>query len=74
MRAKRSKIRGERFWKQDLEEQEVSIYRSSDGKRLFFTANPGVSLAQQSFSISPTGAQVAILSDTAISLYQVAKP
>ena len=74
VRAQKSKSHGEHFRKEDLKEQEISIYRPTDGKRLFFTAGPGVSLAQQSFAISPTGAQIAILSDAAISLYQVAKP
>ncbi len=62
------------FGKKVLTEQEVSIYRSSDGKRLFLTANPGVSLARQSFAISPAGDQLAVLSDSTISLYQIAKP
>ena len=74
VRAQKTKSHGEHFRKEDLKEQEISIYRPTDGKRLFFTAGSGVSLAQQSFAISPTGAHIAILSDAAISLYQVAKP
>ena len=74
VRANNAVSRGDLFFKQDLKEQEVSVYRSSDGKRLFFTTNPGVSLAAQSFALSPTGAQLAILSDLTISLYPIAKP
>ncbi len=66
--------RGSLFSKSDLAEQKISIYRSKDGKRLFSTASPGVSLVQQSFAISPTGDQLAALSDTAISVYEVGKP
>jgi hypothetical protein len=68
-----SKARGQTFKKQDLKEQEVSVYRASDGKRLFFSLNPDVSLAEQSFALSPDGAQLAILSGVNISLYPIAK-
>jgi hypothetical protein len=55
----------------DVERQQVGIYRASDGKRLLSTVSPGVSQTQQSFALSPEGDQVAVLSDTAISVYQV---
>ena len=58
----------------DLEEQQVGIYRVNDGKRLFSTVSPGVSLTQQSFALSPQGDQLAVLSDRAISVYQVPQP
>jgi hypothetical protein len=74
VRAHYSRSRGERFHKQDLKEQEVSVYRTSDGKRLFITNEPGVSLAEQSFALSPAGNQLAILSDATLSLYPVTKP
>ncbi|WP_260737475.1 hypothetical protein [Tunturiibacter lichenicola] len=74
VRAHYARSRGERFHKQDLKEQEVSVYRTSDGKRLFITNEPGVSLAEQSFALSPAGNQLAILSDATLSLYPVIKP
>jgi hypothetical protein len=66
-----SKSRGQVFRKEDLREQEISVYRATDGKRLFLTASPGVSLAEQSFALSPTGHQLAVLSDATISLYSI---
>ncbi len=66
--------RGELFSKKDLVEQRISVYRSKDGKRLFSTGTPGVSLVQQAFAISPTGDQLAALTDTNIAVYAVAKP
>lgn len=67
---------GTNYEKKDLTGQEVSIYRSSDGKRLFSVVDSGVSFARQAFTISPTGDQLAVLSNTQISLYPVtnAKP
>jgi hypothetical protein len=73
VRAYFSKAHGQTFKKNDLKEQEVSVYRASDGKRLFFSLNPDVSLAEQSFALSPDGAQLAILSGVNISLYPIAK-
>jgi hypothetical protein len=66
-----SKSPGQVFRKEDLQEQEVSVYSATDGKRLFLTANHGVSLAEQSFALSPTGHQLAVLSDATISLYSI---
>src|ERR1700733_12826479 len=73
VRANNAVSRGDHFYKQDLKEQEVSVYRASDGKRLFFTASPGISLAEQSFALSPNGTQLAVLSDLTISLYPIPK-
>ena len=69
VRSIQSKARGERFHKEDLHEQEISIYRIADGKRLFITVDPSVSLAEQSFALSPDGQQLAVLSNANISLY-----
>jgi hypothetical protein len=68
-----SKPRGQTFTKQELKDQEVSVYRAKDGKRLFFSLNPNVSLAEQSFALSPDGAQLAVLSGVNISLYPIDK-
>ncbi|RXH54948.1 hypothetical protein GRAN_4052 [Granulicella sibirica] len=69
VRALHSKARGDRFHKEDLHEQEISIYRIADGKRLFNTVDPSVSLAEQSFALSPDGQRLAVLSNANISLY-----
>jgi hypothetical protein len=72
VRANAAISRGDTFYKQDLKEQQVSVYRASDGKRLFFTISPGISLAEQSFALSPNGTQLAIISDLTILLYPIA--
>jgi hypothetical protein len=74
VRANNAVSRGDLFFKQDLKEQEISVYRTSDGKRLFFTSSPGISLAKQSFALSPAGAQLAVLSNLTISLYPIPQP
>ncbi|HEY6764204.1 MAG TPA: hypothetical protein VI386_05485 [Candidatus Sulfotelmatobacter sp.] len=74
VRANNAVSREDLFFKQNLKEQVISVYRTSDGKRLFFTTSPGISLAKQSFALSPAGAQLAILSDLTISLYTVPQP
>jgi hypothetical protein len=71
VRAHSAKARGAYFRKEDLKEQEVSVYRASDGKRLFFSINPAVSLAEQSFALAPDGKQLAILTHDSISLYPI---
>jgi len=73
VRAHYSRSRDARFHKEDLKEQEVSVYRARDGKRLFFSINPDVSLAEQSFALSPDGAHLAVLAGINISLYPIAK-
>jgi hypothetical protein len=73
VRANAAVSRGDTFYKQDLKEQQVSVYRASDGKRLFSTISPGISLAEQSFALSPNGTQLAIISDLNILLYPIAK-
>jgi hypothetical protein len=71
VRANNAVARGDTFYKQDLKEQQVSVYRASDGKRLFFTISPGISLAEQSFALSPNGTQLAVISDLTILLYPI---
>jgi hypothetical protein len=73
VRANNAVSRGDTFYKQDLKEQQVSVYRASDGKRLFFTVNPGISLAEQSFALSPNGTKLAIISDLTLLIYPIAK-
>jgi hypothetical protein len=71
VRAAIPKMRGSQFRKEDIQEQEFSIYRAVDGKRLFLTATPGVSLVEQSFALSPSGRQLAVLSNATISFYSI---
>jgi hypothetical protein len=73
VRANNAVSRGDTFYRQDLKEQQVSVYRASDGKRLFFTINPGISLAEQTFALSPNATQLAIVSDLTILIYPIAK-
>jgi hypothetical protein len=73
VRANAAVSRGDTFYKQDLKEQQVSVYRASDGKRLFSATSPGISLAEQSVALSPNGAQLAIISDLTILIYPIAK-
>jgi hypothetical protein len=73
VRANNAVSRGDTFYKADLKEQEVSVYRASDGRRIFFTISPGISLAEQSFALSPNGTQLAIISNLTISLYPIDK-
>ena len=65
---------GDRFHKEDLTEQDFSVYRATDGRRLFLATTPGVSLVEQSFALSPGGNQLAILSNATISFYPIGTP
>jgi len=71
VRAEHLNARSVSFHKEDLQDQEFSIYRITDGKRLFLTSTHGVSLVEQSFALSPTGRQLAILTDATISFYSI---
>jgi len=65
-----SKAKGDYFYKSDLQNQEIAIYRAADGKRIFATTtNP--SLVEQSYALSPSGGQFAVLSDGQISFYAI---
>ncbi len=67
----KSQLRGEKFHKNDLEKEEVSVYRAKDGKQLFSTEVKDVDVAEQSFALSPSGDQLAVLSEHSIALFQV---
>lgn len=62
---------GKVFRKEGLQRGEIAVFRVSDAKRLLSIIASGVSLAEQSFSLSPSGRQLAVLSDTAIAVYKV---
>lgn len=59
---------GSAVQKSNLLDQEISIYRISDGRRLF-KATAAVSPIEQSFALSPSGRQLAVLADDGISFY-----
>lgn len=63
---------GQPFRRSDLHSQAISIYRSSDGHRLFATSAAQVPLSEQSFAISPSGSQLALLGDSNIAFYSIA--
>jgi hypothetical protein len=66
-----AKTNGDYFHREDLLSQQVSVFRASDGKRLFeITTN--ASLAEQSYALSPSGDRLAVLSDGRIFLYALA--
>lgn len=67
----KSQATGATFAKQDLAKEEIGVYRTSDGKQLFATETKDVSVAEQSFALSPTGNQLAVLSERAILLFPV---
>lgn len=60
------------FFKDDLREQQIGVYNRSNGKRLMLITDHDVSLVEQSFALSPSGHQIAILSSADLSLYRVA--
>ena len=62
---------GQPFTRSDLKKEEISIYRTSDGRRIFATAAAEFPLAEQSFALSPAGNQVAITGDRSINFYAV---
>jgi hypothetical protein len=52
----------------ELLDQEVAVYRSSDGKRLVrISARPA--LVHQSFAVSPTADLIAVLADGKVWFY-----
>ena len=58
------------FFRSDLRSQQVAVYRSSDGKRLF-EATAAPTLVEQSFALSPSGDQLAILAKKEICFYTI---
>jgi hypothetical protein len=71
VRSETPRSHGSLFRKADLLEQEFSIYRAADGKRLFLTTTSGISLVEQSFALSPSGNQLAVLTNATLSFYSI---
>jgi len=69
VRTFRSTAPGQVFHRDDLREQEISVYGAADGHRLFTTVADDVPLTEQTFALSPGGRQIALLHRGAISFY-----
>jgi len=55
----------------EFQKVRVSVYSTSNGQRLYDTQSPSGSVDRQSFALSESGEQLAILSGDNISLYKV---
>jgi hypothetical protein len=64
----RSQSKSDSFAVSELVDQEVAVYRSSDGKRLFRISAPPV-LVHQSFAVSPSDDLIAVLADGKVWFY-----
>jgi hypothetical protein len=62
---------GQSFRKANIQDEEVNVYRTSDGLRLFSTAAAEVPLSEQSFALSPNGSQLALIGDSSINFYPI---
>ena len=69
VRAATSMQEGAAFHKGDLREQQISVYRLSDGHPLLQTVSHDVSLSEQSFALAPDGSQVAVLGGKGVLLF-----
>jgi hypothetical protein len=58
----------------DFQNVAVSVYRISDGHRLFVTRSAAGAVNRQSFAVSQSGERLAILSGDNVSLYRIGKP
>src|ERR1700753_3750847 len=59
------------FNRSDLTREEIAIYRSADGARLASVVTDDFILAQDSYALSPSGDQMAIVGKDAVSFYSV---
>ncbi len=55
----------------DFQNVAVSVYRSSDGHRLFATRSANGAVNRQSFALSESGDRLALLSGDTVSLYRI---
>ncbi len=67
----RAMMPGQPFRRSDLQREEISVYRASDGHRLFSTDPAEVPMVEQSFALSPSGKQIALIGDSSINFYAV---
>ena len=54
----------------DLQSMTVTVYRASDGKRIYATKLPSHAVDRRVFALSPSGGRLAILSDDSLHLYR----
>jgi hypothetical protein len=59
------------FRTSDLQSERIAVYRSENGEKLFSLAVPTPSPTVQTFVLSPSGDQLAVLAGDKISLYQI---
>ena len=72
VRSKHSMSNGSPFHKDDLSGEEISVFRAKDGRRLMETVAEAVPLSEQSFALSPSGTQIAVLARGEILFYSLA--
>ena len=69
VRLRGTAVPGNRFYREDLKEQEISLYRTSDGRRLLLASSPEVALSAQSFALAPSGRYLATVVGETVRLY-----
>jgi len=65
---------GNSFHKDDLKEQEISVYDTANGRRLFTATANDMPPTEQTFALSPSGRQIVVLRDNSIDFYSFANP
>ena len=71
VKATKSLAPGVVFVPTDLDSQQISVYGSKDGHRLFATRVASPAPSQQTFALSSDGTQLAVLGGEKISFYEV---
>jgi hypothetical protein len=59
------------FRTSDLEKERIAVYRAENGERIFSVAIPSPSPSVQTFVLSPTGDQLAVLRGDEIAFYEI---
>ncbi len=73
VKARRSMANGASFHKDDLSGEQINVFDVQEGRRLAAIALAAVPLSVQSFALSPTGKQVAVLGSGEILFYDLPK-
>ena len=73
VKARRSLANGASFHKDDLSGEQINVFDVQEGRRLAAIALAAVPLSVQSFAMSPTGKQVAVLGSGEILFYDLPK-
>jgi hypothetical protein len=69
--ADRPLMPGEVFHPSDLTDEQLAVYRASDGKRMFATRIAEPAAAAQAYALAPGGENLAVLSGEQILLYAI---